>query len=405
MDGQAKKAKLHVMLDTNVLYHEGRGDQFFSPRISRVIRDPLHAQLNISWTIPRMVRLEREYQLRQKVKHVVSTAKEMPTLFSTTWVGAEEHVHAEISRLAESALSELNVQVLDCDPSRVDWNRIMSAGGLRQPPFDPDEKKEKGFKDAVVAETFVQVCEGFPAHGTDTAILVTNDDLLTEYVKGRAPSAKVLKNADALAGELNFLASDIPPDVADRLPIVASGLLARSTDFWNNVWRVALSQLSDPAGPPVFGLSNIQLQSPIYWPPIFLRKDLRHLYFVCRYQIPRQGQQWLPTMSVPQGGLLGVLQAGLPVAPPPQSPIGGPAGGIGPFGGVQGLPGILAAESTQGVPQEQSAPGHFQSIVAPALTFAVVWRADFNLVSREAQGAPEPTLENPFLESVAVESF
>jgi hypothetical protein len=405
MSTPEKKAKLHVMLDTNVLYHEGRGDQFFSPRISKVIQDPLHAQLNISWTIPRMVRLEREYQLRQKAKHAVAIAKEMPTLFSTTWVGTEERVHAEISKLAENELNQLGVQVLDCDASKVDWNSLMSAAGLRQPPFDSDEKKEKGFKDAIVAETFVQVCGQLPAHGIDTAILVTNDDLLTEHVKERVPSGKVLKNADALAGELNFLASDIPPDVADRLPAVASALLARSTEFWNNVWAMAQSQVPDPSRSPVFGVSNILLLPPVYLPPIFMRKDLRYLYFFCRYQIPRQGQQWLPSFSAPPGGLLGgLLQMGSPIATPPPPPIA-PTGGIGPFGAPPGLPGIPVADSMLGLPEEQYASGHFQSIVLPALTFAVVWRADFNLIRRDAQGAAEPTLENPFIESVALEPF
>lgn len=392
------------MLDTNVLYHEGRGDQFFSPRISQVIQNPLHAQLAISWTIPRMVQLEREYQLRQKTKHVVSAAKEMPTLFSNTWVGNDELVNAEIRKLAESELNQLGVQVLNCDASRVDWSAMMTAAGLRRPPFDPDEKKEKGFKDAIVAETFIQICDQLPAYGTDTAILVTNDDLLAEYVKGRVPRAKVLKNADALASELNFLASDIDSGVAARLPVVVSALLARSEEFWKSVWGLALSQLSEPAGPPVFGVSSIRFQLPVYQPAIFLRKELGHLYFFCRYQIPRQGQQWVPAVPAPAvfppGGL---LQMGSPVAMPPQPPVDVATSGNGVYVSSAGLVGIPAPETGPGQPSNQFPPGHFQSIVLPTLNFALFWRADFKLIKKDGQGEAEPTLENPFIESVAFE--
>lgn len=49
MNVPANKPKLHIMIDTNVLYYEGRGDQFFSPSVSKVILDPSHSHLNISW--------------------------------------------------------------------------------------------------------------------------------------------------------------------------------------------------------------------------------------------------------------------------------------------------------------------------------------------------------------------
>lgn len=328
----------------------------------------------------------------------------MPTLFSTTWVGSEDQVHAEISRLAENELSQLGVEVLDCDASRVDWNSIMRAAGLRLPPFDPDEKKEKGFKDAIVAETFIQVCGQFPAHGTDTAILVTNDELLAEHVKGRILGVKVLKNADALAGELNFLASDILPEVADRLPAVASALLARSPAFWNTVWGMALLQLPEPSDPPMPGVSNIQFLPPVYLPPVFLRKELRHIYFYCRYQIPRRGMQWIPTLSASPGGLLGgLMEMGSPVATPPQSPSNVSTGGIAILGAASGVSAIQGPENELGIVPGPYPSGHFQSVVLPAVSFAVMWRADFNLIKSDAQAEPEPTLENPFIESVTRE--
>ncbi|MFM0184168.1 PIN domain-containing protein [Paraburkholderia nemoris] len=377
------KSSLNIMLDTNVLYVDGRSDHFFSPNIAKVIEDPSHAQLNIGWSIPSMVRREREYQLRQHAKHIVSAAREMPSLFASTWVGNPDAVNAEISRLAQQELDRLKVRVYECDSHKVDWPGLMDSAGWRLPPFDPNEKNEKGFKDAIVAETFVQLCGELTSHGVDTAILVTNDTLLREYVESRikSPRVKILRNVDALMSELNFLVSDIDPDTAIQLQPMANELLATANEFWSNVGRLATPYCHPPFVLAPFGVSDIELQVPSYSPPVFLRKEMRRVFFFTRYAVPRTGQQWLPAFAPPQRGLLA---------------MGDPVGGmVPPTGGV----GYYNPLSTP----DASPLGNIQVIMLPSVSFAVEWSADYDVSKSSDSGGAKPIIRNPRIESVTPE--
>ncbi|CAE6769077.1 hypothetical protein R75461_03743 [Paraburkholderia nemoris] len=412
------KPSLNIMLDTNVLYVDGRSDQFLSPNIVKVIEDPLHAQLNISWSIPSMVRREREYQLRQQAKHIVSAAREMPSLFASTWVGDSDAVNAEISQLAQRELHRLNIRVYECDPNRVAWATLIEAAGWRLPPFDPNDKNEKGFKDAIVAETFIQLCGELTAHGVDTAILVTSDAMLREHVEGRVGSSrvKVLRNIDALTSELNFLVSDIDPDTAAQLQPMANELLANAGEFWDNVGRIAMPYCYPPYVLPTFAVTDIEFQTPSYSVPVFLRKEMRRVFFFSRYSVPRTGKQWLPAVSAfpPPVGLLtmgaamgggvslpsGAASAprGLGMPPPPNAP----------FAAMPTPPGLVPLPPNDryyglGMVTDVPSLGHIQTIILPSINFAVEWSADYDVSKpREAAGGT-PIIGRPRIESLSPE--
>ena len=412
------KPRLNIMLDTNALFVDGRSDKFLSPGIVKVIEDPLHAELNISWSIPSMVRREREYQLRQHAKHIVSAAREMPSLFASTWVGDANAVNAEISRLVQRELDRLKVRVYECDPSRVGWATLMDAAGWRLPPFDPNDKNEKGFKDAIVAETFIQLCGELTAHGVDTAILVTSDTMLREHVEGRVrPSrVKVLRSVDALTSELNFLVSDIDPDTAAQLQPMANELLANAAEFWDNVGRMATPYCYPPYVLPSFAVTDIEFQTPSYSVPVFLRKEMRRVFFFCRYSVPRTGKQWLPAFPPLPGGLMTMGSAVGGGFPLPPGEGAGPRGlGMSPppntsFAAMPASPGGVFPPAPptdryygSGLVADAPSLGHIQSIFLPSINFAVEWSADYDVSKSSETGATRPIIGSPRIESVAPE--
>jgi hypothetical protein len=411
------KPSLNIMLDTNALFVDGRSDQFLSLGVVKVIEDPLHAGLNISWSIPSMVRREREYQLRQHAKHIVSAAKEMPSLFASTWVGDADAVNAEISRLAQRELDRLKVRVYECDPSKVEWATLMDAAGWRLPPFDPNDKNEKGFKDAIVAETFVQLCSELTAHGVDTAILVTSDTMLREHVEVRVKSSrvKVLRSVDALTNELNFLISDIDPDTAAELQPMANELLANASEFWDNVSRMATPFCYPPYVLPTFAVTDIEFQRPSYSVPVFLRKEMRRVFFFCRYSVPRTGKQWLPAIPPPPGGLMtigGPVGAGFPLPPgagPAPRGLGMPPPNAS-FAAMPASPGGVFPPAPpidryygSGLLADAPSLGHIQSIILPSINFAVEWSADYDVSKGSETGGTKPIIGSPRIESVVPE--
>jgi hypothetical protein len=61
-----------------------------------------------------------------------------------------------LDQLAAAGLVELGV-----DESKIDLKNLILRSVTRQAPFDPGEK-EKGFRDAIILETFYQKVENLP---------------------------------------------------------------------------------------------------------------------------------------------------------------------------------------------------------------------------------------------------
>jgi hypothetical protein len=55
----------------------------------------------------------------------------------------------------------LDLHELKLDHIKVDWSTLIHAASYRLPPFSPGEK-EKGFRDAIVAESFLQLVADSP---------------------------------------------------------------------------------------------------------------------------------------------------------------------------------------------------------------------------------------------------
>ncbi len=63
-----------------------------------------------------------------------------------------DHVESKINEKEK----QLGLQEIKLDHGLVDWSKLIHAAAYRDPPFEVGEK-EKGFRDALVAESFVQL--------------------------------------------------------------------------------------------------------------------------------------------------------------------------------------------------------------------------------------------------------
>jgi hypothetical protein len=386
--------QLYVMLDTNIIFNPNSADQFFAPDISKIIEDPSHQQLGIQWVLPRMVVFEREYKIRQKAKHVISAAKGMPYLYGDSWVGDIDAVNQRISKHATLELNRRMFLVRDCDTARVDWNSLMTAAGYRLPPFDPDGEKEKGFKDAIVAETFLQLCADLPINSEDSAILVTEDAMLRKNVESRAPhGAKVLGTVDELSAELNFLVSDIPSEVAALLPDRASALLSTvDNTFWIDFWERAHAAYPQILSRNIPGFLSVDLAPKFFSGPSFLKKEMRRVHFVTRFLFARTGKRLATPMMTPaqiafgqMGGLLGALQNSAPQASVPAGAATSPIRAQGYYGAGTTL---LTADTPT------------EAVQLPDAVVTFTWSADYKVKSATKNHDPVITLAQPRIESI-----
>jgi len=78
-----------------------------------------------------------------------------------------------------------NAEIVKPPYSRIRWSKVIEAAVWRKPPFslptdDRDAESEKGFRDAIILETFKEICR---VNSRDCVALLTNDGLLRQAVQ------------------------------------------------------------------------------------------------------------------------------------------------------------------------------------------------------------------------------
>ncbi|MGB2887735.1 MAG: hypothetical protein WBC04_08575 [Candidatus Acidiferrales bacterium] len=107
---------------------------------------------------------------------------------------------------------ELGLLTLKVDYNRVEWHRVTFDAPYRRPPFK-DGETEKGFRDSIIVECFLQLVANSPKTPKACRIvLVSGDALVAQAVKARtagSTNTAVLSTLEELKGLINTLVSEV----------------------------------------------------------------------------------------------------------------------------------------------------------------------------------------------------
>jgi hypothetical protein len=146
-----------------------------------------------------------------------------------------DHVQSRIDAKAQ----ELGLNAVPIDHGLVDWGALIQAAIYRQAPFQAGDK-EKGFRDALVAESFLQLVAGSPKNPqVCRVVLVTEDKLLAEAVKQRissSPNARILESIEDLKGLINAIVSNAGEDFIAQLKPKASRIFFVSSEVKDTLY-------------------------------------------------------------------------------------------------------------------------------------------------------------------------
>ncbi|WP_175654764.1 PIN domain-containing protein [Burkholderia ambifaria] len=200
------------MFDTNAIFTKEFDTLISQATKDLVARHSNHGDLSIRWVIPEVVRGEREYQMRNEYRGIASHLTKAERLFGQEWGITQDAVEQRIAACIMAELATQHIDVVPCDIARVDWADIMRRSCFREPPFERGPT-EKGFRDAVVCETFIQLASDLV--GRDTAVLVSNDRLIKQYIDSyglRGNAARVIDDLDALHDEIQLRVANVDED-------------------------------------------------------------------------------------------------------------------------------------------------------------------------------------------------
>lgn len=210
----AKRAKpqLKVVFDTNAIWTGSNSDLLQQAVLELINEHSNHQDLLISWHLPDVVRHERQYQMEKRSLELLPSIQKLERILGHNLNITEDIVKQRVKETVDKQIAETKLQILSLDTSKVDWNSMLMNSVYRLPPFDAGEK-EKGFRDALIAEEFLQLVISSPVTPKTCLIaFVVGDGLMADFVKSQTKEAKnvrILPSVEDLKGLINTIVSAV----------------------------------------------------------------------------------------------------------------------------------------------------------------------------------------------------
>jgi hypothetical protein len=312
-----------VVFDTNVV-HNVSADHFVHTEVEELILDmPPDSDVQVGWHIPEVVRHERQYQMQKEALTVLPHVTKAERVLSQNLNVTGATLKQGVNDLIEKTCGTLGLILLPLDVTRVDLGRLILDAAYRRPPFQPGDK-EKGFRDALIAESFIQLAEDSPS--TTFCVLVTHDALLREALENRLTAeanVRLLADVAELKGFINTISAEI-----DEALRTAAGRLFflkgdKNTLFYTQgiKQRINTDFKAELTAKPPFST----VRSNHGWKiasPNFVRKDGRRYFWATRVRVLAEAHMpALPNYVTSEPTLANPMLTNFPYLSPPQPAI------------------------------------------------------------------------------------
>ncbi len=216
--------ELRVVFDTSAVFSKAP-TELLSHDVVTVISGLVgQEEPALRWYLPETVYLERRYQMLAKAASVLSHLDTARKILDRDLSVTKGDMEKGIERLLREQVEKYKLNVSPLNFGNVNWKAIADSATKRLPPFEKDN--EKGFRDALVLETFMQVVGETPAPASKYRVgLVTKDGLLSDAAQKRiegVSSARVFVSLDDLKGYVATLTKEVPEELIDALKPVAN---------------------------------------------------------------------------------------------------------------------------------------------------------------------------------------
>jgi len=287
-----KVVELHVVFDTNALY-TGAAHYLINRDVHELIdKQRESAEPHIVWHLPEIVRDERHFQMLQEARKFLGPVEKLQRLLGHNLNITEDILQSRVKESITAQITEHGLQLIPLNHASVDWSRLVGDAAFRRPPFE-DGEHEKGFRDALVLESFLQLQQSIASIPSSCRlVLVSRDTLLgvaaLDRTKG-AVNVHILASVESLKGLINTLSSEVDEQfIADLQPRVEALFLSldnkKSLTYKWDLRQKVFAKLTDAHMPMPAEADDFTVKKWTVNKPRFLKKEGQKVSWVSRFE-------------------------------------------------------------------------------------------------------------------------
>jgi hypothetical protein len=322
--------EVRVLLDTSVLFTKAAHDLVNAETVQLIRENAIHPDLKVLWYFPETVIEERAFQMRKAGASLLPSLEKVERLLGHNLGINQKTLDERVKSAIESQLSNLGIQTVRLDVAKVEWQKIIDASVRRYPPFE-DGDKEKGFRDALIGEAFIQLATQSPRTPSKCrVVLVTGDSLLADFVRPRLSgysNIQILGSLDELKGLFSTLASQVDESFVDEIQEKAATLFfseATSKDsiyYKENIADLIRQSYSEELSKTPVGADVRESDGILIGSPRFVNKVGQRMHWITRIRFKSKAYCWVDVQPTPPPPAQLGLRAGL-INTPPQGGLG-----------------------------------------------------------------------------------
>jgi hypothetical protein len=284
--------QLRVVFDTNVLY-TGSASDLVRQEVADLIRQNVFPDLEVQWYLPELVRHERQYQMQRRALELLPAVARVERLLGHNLAITEQILIDSVEKAVSQRQQELGLVSVTLDFNKIDWHRVALDAVYRRPPFKEGET-EKGFRDSLIVECFLQLVADSPrTPKVCRIVLVSGDRLVAQAVEARtteSTNTAVFSTLEELKGLINTLVSQVDELFLASLKPKAQKLFfvpkEESTLYYKEHIRDKLKEkfAAELAAPPQGATTRTNGTWHIS-PPNFVKKTGRRIQWASRIEV------------------------------------------------------------------------------------------------------------------------
>jgi hypothetical protein len=295
---RVQRPQLRVVFDSNILFN-GSASDLVQYEAANLIKESTFPDLEIQWYLPELVRHERQYQMQKRALELLPSIAKLERLLGHNLAISEQTLLDGVEKAISQRQEELGLLNLVLDDRRVDWHRVALDAAYRRAPFEVGEK-EKGFRDRVIVECFLQLSADSPkTPSVCRIVLVSGDQLVAQAVQSRtagATNTSVVSSLEELKGLINTLVSQVDESFLELLKPKAKKLFfvpkEESALFYKEQIRIRIDEKFEKelAAPPPGATSRINGIWRIH-SPNFVKKTGRRIQWTSRIEVEAEASK------------------------------------------------------------------------------------------------------------------